>query len=132
MPDAPQNNDPATDLIEAEIVKAEMVPPALTHEGASQAAVASNTAAANPPSHGESLLDTNVDRLSAKGGAIGGLLLAVLGSVGMAFSSYSLFNVLLAILFSIWGMKSPLRKTAMAGLMIALVGLIAFFARLGN
>jgi len=60
------------------------------------------------------------------------MLLAVLGLVGMAFSPYSLFNVLLAILFSIWGLSSPLRKTAIAGLLIALAGLVVFFVTLEN
>lgn len=113
MPDPQNINEPLADVIDAEIVDAEIVPVDL-------------------PDNNEAILDINVDHLSAKGGAVGGLLLAVLGLAGMSFSSYSFFNVLLAIGFSVWGLKSPLRKTAIAGLLIALAGLVAFFLKLEN
>ena len=130
MPDERENNDPSTDAIDAEIVDAEIVPTVLGDvEDLHHPEVLSTVA---PDFHEKSLLDTNVDHLSAKGGAIGGVLLAVLGLAGMAFSAYSLFNVLLATIFSVWGLRSPLRKTAMAGLLIALAGVIAFLVRLDS
>ena len=132
MADSQENNDPPTDVIDAEIVDAEIVPAVLGEGQDPHAAAVSPTDHPDPQFHRESLFDTNVSRLSAKGGAVGGVLLAVLGLVGMPFSSYSFFNVVLAIVFSIWGLKSPLRKTAMTGLLIGLAGVVAYFVNLEN
>lgn len=132
MADSQKNNDPPTDVIDAEIVDAEILPAVLADGQDPHSAEVSPTDHPDPLFHRESLFDTNVRRLSAKGGAVGGVLLAVLGLVGMPFSSYSFFNVVMAIVFSIWGLKSPLRKTATAGLLIALAGVVAFLVNLEN
>lgn len=132
MPDAQGKNDPSSDLVDAEIVDAEIVPAVLVDGNSTHASEAPTSAHLDSPGHEESRFDTDVNRLSAKGGAVGGLLLGLLGLVGMAFSSYSIFNVLMAIAFSIWGLKSPLRRTAIAGLLIAFAGLVFFFVKLEN
>ena len=134
MPDTQENNGEFKDVMDAEVVNAEIVPAVSCDDGLLHSSEASTFVHPESDSvlYEESLLNTSVSHLSAKGGAVGGVLLAVLGLVGMAFSSYSFFNVLLAILFSIWGLNSPLRKTAIAGLLIALAGLVAFSVTLEN
>ena len=119
MPDLPQNFDPSDDVIEAEVVNAEIVE---DDNAATEVPAGFNV--------NEAVVDLSVQRLSAKGGAVGSVLLAILGLGGMAFSSYSVFNVLLAFAFSLWGLKSPLRRTAMAGFMLALAGGVAYFLTL--
>ena len=115
MPDSPENFDPSADVVEAEVVNAEIVEDdnVATEEFAGSDA-------------NEAVVDLSVKRLSAKGGAVGGVLLATLGLAGMAFSSYSVFNVLLAFAFSLWGLNSPLRKTATVGLMLSMAGGVAY------
>lgn len=114
MPDAEEKNDPPEAPVVAEIVEAEIVPVvAATHASLRQG----------------SGFATDVNHLSAKGGAVGGLLLGLLALAGMPFSSHSLFNALLAILFSIWGLKSPLRKTAIAGLLITMAAIGVFLLK---
>ena len=132
MTDAQEKNDPSSDLVNAEIVDAEIVPAVLVGDGLQHSTAVPSDVQPDTLSQEESHFDTNVNYLSAKGGAVGGLLLALLGLVAMAFSSYSIFNVLMAVAFSLWGLKSPLRKTAIAGLLIATVGLVAFLVKLEN
>ena len=119
MPDSPEIFEPSDNVIEAEIIDAEVVE---DDNVASVVAEVHNT-------H-EAVVDLSVQRLSAKGGAVGAVLLAILGLAGMAFSSYSVINVLLAFAFSVWGLKSPLRRTAMAGLMLSIAGGVAYFLTL--
>ncbi len=135
MPDTQGKNDPSLDIVDAEIVDAEVVDAGIVQAvlvdgDADQATEVPNGAATNALFQDESQLATDLNHLSAKGGAVGGLLLALLGLIGMFFSGYSLFNVLLAVPFSIWGLNSPLRRTAITGLMIALAGLVAFLVQL--
>ena len=119
MSDTPENFEPPEDVIEAEVVDAEVVEDSKT---------ASEVVAES--SENEAVVDLSVQKLSAKGGAVGAVLLAILGLAGMAFSPYSVFNVLLALVFSLWGLKSSLRKTAMAGLMLSLAGGVAYLLTL--
>ena len=116
--------------MDAEIVEAEVVNP--EPNAIAKHPITAAFAGASGAENGEAFLDTSVGHLSAKGGAVGGVLLAMLGLAGMPFSFYSMFNVLLAIIFSIWGLKSPLRKTAITGLLIALAALVVFFMTLEN
>jgi len=106
MPHNSENIEPPEDVIEAEIVDAEIV------EAHTDGNSSTETVNKTPIFADEEIVDLSVQRLSAKGGAVGSVLLALLGLAGMALSSYSIFNVILALLFSIWGMNSPLRKTA--------------------
>lgn len=130
MPDAHEKNDSTSDLVDAKIVDAEIVPAVLVHDASSHVTEGPTGVALDLLTLTPSRFDTDVNLLSAKGGAVGGLLLGLLGLAGMTFSLYSLFNVLLALAFSIWGLRSPRRKTAIAGLLIGLVGLLAFFLKL--
>lgn len=125
MPDERENNDPSSDVIDAEIVDAKIVPAVLGNDLPPHSAEVLSTV--HPDFRKESALDTNVDRLSAKGGAVGGVLLAVFGLVGLAISIFSVFNLMLAFGFSIWGLKSPLRKTAFAGALISMAGMVVSF-----
>lgn len=74
----------------------------------------------------ESAFDLSVQRLSAKGGAVGSVLLSLFGLAGLMISPYSVVNVLMAILFGLWGLQSPLRLIAKLGLGLAALGLGAF------
>ena len=116
MSNSSENPDALESVIDAEIVEAEVV-----EDDKTAVAVAEDS------SVNDAVVDLSVKRLSAKGGAVGSVLLAILGLLGMAFSSYSVFNVLLAFAFSLWGLNSPLRKTAMVGLMLAMAGGVAYF-----
>ena len=119
MTESPENFEPPEDVIEAEVVDAEVVED-------------DNVASAVAPGYSvnEAVVDLSVQRLSAKAGAVGAVLLGTLGLAGMAFSSYSVFNVLLAFAFSLWGLKSPLRRTAIAGLMLSMAGGVAYILTL--
>ena len=142
MTDAQEKNDPSSEMVNAEMVNAEMVnadmvdaeivPAVLIVGGPQHSTAAPTNVQSGTLFQQESHFDTNVNHLSAKGGAVGGLLLALLGLATMPFSSYSIFNVLMAFPFSIWGLRSPLRRTSIAGLLIALAGLVAFLVKLEN
>ena len=132
MPSAQGKNDPSSDIVDAKIVDAEVVQAELIDHEASQATVVPTGVQVDSLVSEQSQFETDLNQLSAKGGAVGGLLLALLGLLGMAFSLYSLFNVLIALPFSIWGLKSPLRRMSIAGLLIALAGLVFFLVRLEN
>lgn len=114
MSESNDNLQPPHKVIDAEIVDVEVV----------------DADSGEPYRSQEALVDMSVQRLSAKGGAVGAVLLGLLGLAGMAFSSYSLFNVILAAMFALWGLKSPMSKTAVAGLLLSLAGLAAFLATL--
>lgn len=153
MPASEENPDPWPDIddsetvdaevVNAEIVDAEVVEPAANPVGTADVADAevANVEVAGDAVTGaevvkpktpnyELAVDLSVQRLSAKGGAVGSVLLSVFGLAGMAFSSYSVINVLLAFLFAFWGLQSPLRSIAKLGLGLAGLGLIVFIATL--
>ena len=131
-PEPPQNFT-APEIVDAEIVDAEIIDAEIVDaEIANPPPDETNprpAAQSSFPNRENAMLELSVQRLSAKGGAVGSVWLAVLGIAGMAFSTYSLFNVVLAAGFSIWGLKSPLRKTAVTGLLLSLAGLAVFFLK---
>lgn len=158
MPASEENPDPWPDIddsetvdaevVNAEIVDAEVVEPAANPVGtadvadaevadaevadveiAGDAVTGAEVVKPKTPNY-ELAVDLSVQRLSAKGGAVGSVLLSVFGLAGMAFSSYSVINVLLAFLFAFWGLQSPLRSIAKLGLGLAGLGLIVFIATL--
>lgn len=130
MADGQDKNDPSNDIVDAEIVDDEIVSAVLAHDEAIELTQIETSNSPDTRANEEFEFVASVSHLSAKGGAVGGLLLAMLGLLGMTFSLYSVFNVLLAVIFSIWGLRSPLRKTAIAALLIALAGMVAYFVKL--
>lgn len=73
-------------------------------------------------------VDPKQRKLQTKGGAVGGVLLAVLSIVGAFLTSYSLINAFIGLALSAWGMGSDARRLASAGVVLSIVGIILSIA----
>ena len=73
-------------------------------------------------------LPAGFQNLAARGGAIAALLLGLLAVAGAPLTPWSAVNAVLGISLGLWGLYSPLRKTAIAGLALAGLALVLCIA----
>lgn len=136
---APEENHAPSPQHDAQTDDAEVIDAEIVDDGGGDNSLAANEVAANEVAADvviaeaaaldcQTAVDLNVQRLSSKGGAVGSVVLSLFGLAGLAISWYSVVNVLLALLFALWGLQSPLRSLAKVGLLLGILGLIVFLA----
>ena len=73
-------------------------------------------------------LPAQFQNVAAKGGAVGSIVLGCLTIFGVFVTQWSLFNAIVGLLLGLWGLKSTLFRTAVAGICFCLIGLVLCFA----
>ena len=73
-------------------------------------------------------LATNLQNLSANGGAIGALVLGVWCFAGSFITNWSIINGILGLLLGTWGLTSRRKKTAWIGIALCTIGILLCLA----
>lgn len=62
--------------------------------------------------------------VAAKGGAVAAVTLGLLTIFGAFITQWSIFNAAIGLALGVWGLSSPLKRTAWIGLTLCLAGLL--------
>ena len=73
-------------------------------------------------------LPAQFQNVSAKGGAVAAIVLGCLAIFGSFVTQWSIFNALIGLPLGLWGLKSSLFRTSMAGICFCAIGLVLCFA----
>lgn len=77
-------------------------------------------------------LPPQFQNIAAKGGAVAAVTLGLLTLFGAFVTQWSIFNAVVGIVLGIWGLKSPLKRTAWLGLSLCVAGLVLCFLLYSN
>ena len=72
-------------------------------------------------------LPAQFQNVAAKGGAVAAIVLGCLAIFGAFVTQWSIFNALIGLPLGLWGLKSNLFRTAMAGICFCVIGLLLCF-----
>ena len=73
-------------------------------------------------------LATNLQNLSANGGAVGALVLGIWCFMGSFITNWSIINGILGLLLGTWGLTSQRKKTAWIGIALCTIGILLCLA----
>ena len=132
----PEKIESASEAVEADIssengtehnepVTAQMAELADAWEGIEENDVAAGAtgAAMNPRIQLPPPIAKSLDNLSAKGGAVGALVLGIWCIIGSFITNWSILNGILGLLLGIWGLTSAKKTTAWVGIICCLIGM---------
>lgn len=69
-------------------------------------------------------LNNELHNMAARGGAVGGLVLGILALISSLVTYYAIINASLAILLSVYGLKSRSRRLAVVGIVLGFVAIL--------
>ncbi len=132
----PEKIESASEAVEADIssengtehnepVTAQMAELADAWDGIEENDVAAGAtgAAMNPRIQLPPPIAKSLDNLSAKGGAVGALVLGIWCIIGSFITNWSILNGILGLLLGIWGLTSAKKTTAWVGIICCLIGM---------
>lgn len=77
-------------------------------------------------------LGDELKNLSATGGAVGGLVLGTWSIISAMITFFAFINAGLAILLGLYGLSSPRKKLAVAGIVLGVIGLFMSFMEISE
>jgi len=102
------------------------------HDGVPDMASVAMTGAVGPPRiklAPPPPLASNLQNLSANGGAIGALVLGLWCFAGSFITNWSILNGMLGLLLGAWGLTSRRKKTAWIGIALCTIGILLCLAQ---
>ena len=83
--------------------------------------------AAEVPPTANHELPPQFQNISAKGGAVGAVVLGSLAVFGAFVTQWSLFNAIVGLILGLWGLRSNLTRTAAVGICFCVIGIVLCF-----